>query len=198
MNKVLQVTASARTDGSVSRDLSAQLASSLSGTSGEITVRDIAVDPISFVDADWVGANFTDPANRTDQQVETLEDSEALVREIENADHIVIGAPIYNFGIPASLKAWVDKIARAKRTFHCTSSGPEGLIKGKTAWLVIASGGTALDSDIDFATPYLRFVRGFIGIDDVRVIDATRWAGKSDAEKQAVLDHINASGADAA
>lgn len=186
MTRVLRIDASARTEGSVSRELSAALAADLAGADGAIVVRDLAKDAPAFIDEAWVGANFTAPEDRTDDQQDLLAASEALVQELEAADHIVIGAPIYNFSIPASLKAWVDLVARARRTFRYTEQGPEGLLTGKTAWLVVASGGTALESEIDFATPYLKFVLGFIGISDVRVIDATRWGFLSVAEKAAV------------
>jgi FMN-dependent NADH-azoreductase len=91
-----------------------------------------------------------------------------------DADVLVIGVPVYNFGIPASLKAWVDMIARARLTFRYTESGPVGLLRGKRAVLVVASGGTAVGSEIDFATDYLRHVLGFLGIDDVEIIAANR------------------------
>jgi FMN-dependent NADH-azoreductase len=186
MSRVLRIDASARTQGSVSRELSETLAADLAGAEGEIVVRDLANDAPAFVDEAWVGANFTAPEERTDDQNQTLAASEALVAELEAADQIVIGVPVYNFSIPASLKAWIDMVARARRTFRYTDTGPEGLLTGKTAWLAVASGGTALGSDIDFATPYLKFILGFIGITDVRVIDATRWGFLSEAEKAAV------------
>ncbi len=187
MVRILRIDASARSEGSVSRDLSDRLVSRLAGVDGEVTVRDLAENSPGFVDADWVGANFTAPDARTDAQRDRLADSEVLVRELETADHIVIGAPIYNFSVPAALKAWIDQVARARRTFIYTEQGPKGLLDGKTAWLVVASGGTPVDSEIDFATPYLRHVLGFLGISDVRVIDAGRWGFLSDAEKAAVI-----------
>ncbi|MGJ3230652.1 MAG: FMN-dependent NADH-azoreductase [Oceanicaulis sp.] len=141
MTRVLRIDSSARTEGSVSRDLSARLAERRAGASGAVTVRDLAGTPPAFVNAAWVGANFTDPAKRSQAQTAELAASEALVRELEEADEIVIGVPIYNFNIPASLKAWIDLVARARRTFRYTEAGPEGLLKGKTAWLVVASGG---------------------------------------------------------
>jgi FMN-dependent NADH-azoreductase len=95
-----------------------------------------------------------------------------LIAELEAADTIVIGVPLYNFGIPAALKAWIDLIARARRTFRYTEAGPEGLLKDKKAYLVVASGGVPVGSDYDFATGYLRHVLGFVGITDVTVIDA--------------------------
>jgi FMN-dependent NADH-azoreductase len=186
MTRVLRIDSSARTEGSVSRELSETLAANLAGADGEVVVRDLAAEVPAFVHEAWVGANFTAPDQRTPDQEQTLAASEALVTELEAADQIVIGVPVYNFSIPASLKAWIDLIARARRTFRYTESGPEGLLTGKTAWLVVASGGTALDSEIDFATPYLKFILGFIGITDVRVIDATRWGFLSEEEQAAV------------
>lgn len=198
MTRILQIQSSARTDGSVSRDLTDRLARRLAGRTGEITVRDLAAAPPAFVDAAWIGANFTDPARRTPEQEGELAGSDALVAELEAADQIVIGVPIYNFNIPASLKAWIDQIARARRTFRYTEAGPEGLLKGKTAWLVVASGGTALDSEIDFATPYLKHVLAFIGVTDVRVIDASRWGFRTEEEKAAVFIGVDALTAKAA
>jgi len=101
-----------------------------------------------------------------------LAHSDELIAELEAADTIVIGVPVYNFAIPAALKAWVDQIARARRTFRYTETGPEGLLKGKKAYLVVASGGVPVGSDYDFATGYLRHVLGFVGITDVTVIEA--------------------------
>lgn len=187
MTRILRIDSSARVTGSVSRDLADRLSRRLAGRDGEITVRDLAAAPPAFVHEAWVGANFTDPAARSEAQTAELAASETLVSELEAADQIVIAAPIYNFSIPASLKAWIDLVARARRTFRYTEAGPEGLLRGKTAWLVVASGGTALDSEIDFATPYLRFILGFIGITDIRVIDATRWGFRSEEEKDAAV-----------
>ena len=90
----------------------------------------------------------------------------------------------HNFSIPASLKAWIDQIARARETFRYSEAGPEGLLKGKTAWIVAASGGVPLDSGVDFATPYLRQVLNFVGITDIRVIDATRWDFREEADRE--------------
>ena len=186
MTRVLRLDSSARTDASVTRALSETLAADLAGPDGDPVIRDLADQAPAFVDAAWVGANFTAPDARTADQKAVLAGSDALVEELEAAEQIVIGVPIYNFSLPASLKAWIDMVARARRTFRYTEDGPEGLLKGKTAWLVVASGGTALGSEIDFATPYLKHVLGFLGITDVRVIDATRWGALSQAEQAAV------------
>ncbi len=137
-----------------------------------IQTRDLA-DPLPHVTEDWINANFTDPDERITYQLETLALSDSLVEELEAADAVVIGLPIYNFGVPAAVKAWIDLIARAKRTFRYTKNGPEGLLTRKTAHIVGASGGTGMGTEIDFATDYLKFALDFVGITDVNVVDAS-------------------------
>lgn len=183
---ILQINSSARLEGSVSRELSQLLSQALAGESGTVTVRDLAEQPVPQVDASWVGANFTDPAERTQAQRDILKGSDALVGELKAADQIVIGMPIYNFSIPAGLKAWIDQIARARETFRYSEAGPEGLLTGKTAWIVVASGGVPLDSGVDFATPYLRQVLNFVGITDLRVIDGSRWDFREETDREAI------------
>ena len=121
-----------------------------------------------------VTANFTDPADRSAEQKEKLAASDAFVAQVKAADTLVIGTPIYNFSVPAAVKAWIDMIARARETFRYTENGPEGLLQGKKAIIVITSGGTPVGSEIDYATNYLRHVMGFIGITDVTIVDAGR------------------------
>jgi FMN-dependent NADH-azoreductase len=128
--------------------------------------------PPALLTEGWVGANFTDDADRSDEQKALLASSDELIAELEAANTIVIGVPVYNFAIPAALKAWVDLIARARRTFRYTEAGPEGLLTDKKAYLVVASGGVPVGSDYDFATGYLRHVLGFVGITDVTIIAA--------------------------
>ena len=171
--KVLEVSASGRRGDSVSRMLTGELIDGLEAREGhiELTRRDLA-DGIPLVDEAWINANFTADEDRTAQHREALAASDALVAELQAADVVVIGSPIYNFGVPAALKAWVDMIARARLTFRYTANGPEGLLKGKKAYVVIASGGVPVDSPVDFATPYLRQALRFVGITDVEVIAA--------------------------
>ncbi|MGI9220546.1 MAG: FMN-dependent NADH-azoreductase [Woeseiaceae bacterium] len=182
---ILEVSASGRRDDSVSRMLTRDIVNAIAGrhSSASIRHRDLA-DGIELVDDAWIGANFTDAADRSPAQETRLADSDALVAELKDADAIVIGAPIYNFGVPAALKAWVDMIARARLTFRYTENGPEGLLKGKKAYIVIASGGVPVDSAVDFATPYLRQALRFVGITDVEVIAA-------DQLNQNAADSIN-------
>ena len=171
---LLRINASMRKHGSTSRQLTDELIDSLvaSQPSKEIVTRELA-GGVPFVDEDWIGANFTDETERSEAQRAKLAMSDEMVAELEAADTIVIGVPIYNFGVPAALKAWVDMVCRARRTFAYSENGPVGLLKDKKAYLVIASGGTDSGSEIDFATGYLRHVLGFIGIHDVTVVDAS-------------------------
>ncbi|VAW81091.1 FMN-dependent NADH-azoreductase [hydrothermal vent metagenome] len=171
---VLRVDASARYEGSVSRTLSDSLMQSLREQYGKISTlyRDLAASPPDFVDEAWVAANFTPAESRTPEHRATLAASDALVAELQAADILVMGVPLYNFAIPATLKAWVDMVARARLTFQYTDDGVEGLLKGKRAYVVFVSGGVPAGSELDFATGYIRHVLGFIGITDVTIIAA--------------------------
>ena len=179
---ILEISASGRHADSVSRMLTRDLIDAIDSQHNQTTLRqrDLA-DGIELVDESWIAANFTDAADRTDSQRERLALSDALVAELQEADVIVIGAPIYNFGVPAALKAWVDMIARARLTFRYTENGPEGLLQGKKAYIVIASGGVPVDSPVDFATPFLRQALRFVGITDVEVIAADQLNQDADA-----------------
>lgn len=173
MNHILKVDASARYQDSVTRNLANKLVQTIAADQSVIVERDVAKG-LPFLDEQWINANFTPVEQRDEQAQQTLALSNALVDELINADTIVIASPIYNFGVPAALKAWIDLIARVHRTFYYTENGPVGLLENKKAYLVIASGGTPSGSEIDFATGYLKQVLKFIGISDVTVVDATR------------------------
>jgi len=187
---VLRIDASARRDGSESRALTQRIIDRLAPQG--IIHRDLAV-AIPTIDAEWLAANWTPQDQRTEAQRDTLALSDSLIAELTAADTLVIGTPIYNFGIPATLKAWIDQIARAGITFRYTETGPEGLLTGKRAIVAIASGGTQVGSEIDFASGYLRHILGFIGITDVHfvaadqlMIDAVASHAKADAALQAL------------
>ena len=171
--KVLRIDASGRRGGSSSRALANDLVAALEARYGDVDVirRDLA-EALPHVDQDWIEANFTAEEARSAAQRDALALSDRLVDELRAADALVIGVPIYNFGVPAALKAWVDMICRARMTFRYTENGPEGLLKGKKAYLIVASGGVGVDSAVDFATPYMRQALGFVGIEDVEVIAA--------------------------
>jgi len=171
--KILRIDSSARRNGSETRALNDALISRIEATADTTVIhRDLAADAPGFVNEAWVGANFTDPDARSDAQAAELAGSDALVAELEAADVIVIGAPIYNFNLPAVLKAWIDKVVRARVTFRYGENGPEGLLKDKKAYVVMASGGVIMGSAMDFASPYLTHILGFIGIHDVEFISA--------------------------
>lgn len=165
---VLHIDASARHQGSLSRLNSAELVAAQ--TPDRVITRDLA-DGLPFLDPLWVNATFMAPDERDAAQARALELSNTLIEEIQAADTIVIGSPMYNFSIPAVLKAWIDQIARVGVTFAYTDTGPKGLLNGKKAIITIASGGTPLGSDYDFASDYLRFALGFVGITDVTILD---------------------------
>jgi FMN-dependent NADH-azoreductase len=169
--KILHIDASARKGDSVTRKLSAQLVTRLAGDYGQVSYRDLNVG-LPFVDEAKIEAYFTAPEARTDEHREAIAVSDTIVSELKNNDVLVIGVPIYNFSMPASFKAWADLAARVGETFRYTDTGPVGLLVNKKAYVVIASGGTKVDSQIDFLTPWLRQYLGFIGIKDVTVISA--------------------------
>jgi len=123
-----------------------------------------------------VAANFTPKEARTDKQNAQLAQSDELIGELRAADLLVIGLPIYNFGVPAAFKAWVDLVARVGETFQYGENGPIGLLTGKRAIIAIASGGTELGSNIEFASNYVRHLLGFIGVTDVTFIAADKLA----------------------
>ncbi|MBO6797488.1 NAD(P)H-dependent oxidoreductase [Maricaulis sp.] len=169
---ILRIDASMRREGSVSRELADKVIERISEGETHVITRDLLANPPAFIDESWIGANFTDPAERTDAQAQALAASDALIAEVRAADTLVIGVPLYNFSIPGALKTWIDMIARARETFRYTENGPVGLLEGKKAYLVVTSGGVPVDSEMDFATGYMRHVMGFIGITDVTVIEA--------------------------
>lgn len=162
---ILRVDSGADHPGSVSRKLADELLVRLCRDGDRVVRRDASVN-LPFVSAEWVGAAFAgaDPA--------ALALSDELVDELLSAEELVLVAPVYNFGIPAAMKAWVDQVCRAGRTFRFTETGPEGLVGAKRAWIVSASGGTVIGGPADFNTGYLRAVLGFLGVQDVRVIAA--------------------------
>lgn len=166
---VLHIDSSARAENSVTRSLSSEITARLSPD--QVLRRDLAT-PLPLLNEAWVSANFTPADQRNEAQKELLAQSDALIEELKQADTIVIGAPIYNFSVPSTLKAWIDLVARVGVTFRYTETGPIGLLEGKRAIVAVASGGTQVGSDIDFATTYLRHVLGFIGITNVEVVAA--------------------------
>ena len=179
---LLHIDTSARRSGSTSRDLSAQIVDRLAPET--VLRRDLA-DALPLIDETWIGANFTPEDQRSDAQRAQMALSDELVAELKAADTLVIGLPIYNFSVPATLKAWIDMVARVGVTFRYSEAGPEGLLTGKRAILAVTSGGTPVGSEIDFATGYLRHVLGFIGITEIEIVAADRMNVDADAALKA-------------
>lgn len=171
MNKVLMLKSSILGDHSQSSALIDHLSMLWSDKGHDITHRDLAAEPIPMLDAE-IMMGFGGGDNLSERQQQALSLSNTLIDEIKEADTLVIGAPMYNFNIPAQLKAWIDFIARAGVTFKYTETGPQGLITGKRAIIVTTRGGMHKDAGTDHVTPYLKTVLGFIGITDVEVIYA--------------------------
>ncbi len=191
--RILEVSASGRRNGSITRELSTDLIAALGDRFGsvQLTRRDL-LHGVPFVDEAWIEANFTPDESRTQMHKDTLAYSDELVNELKDADVLLIGAPIYNFSIPAALKAWIDMIARARSTFRYTENGPVGLLKGKKAYLVVATGGVPVGSAMDFATPYLRHALAFVGITEVEIVTADR----INSDKHESMDRARAQIAD--
>ncbi|MGB8650596.1 MAG: NAD(P)H-dependent oxidoreductase [Mycobacteriales bacterium] len=177
MTSILHLDSSARSahpdaaTPSATRTLTAEVVAALVANDGETSVvyRDLDAEPLPFIGAAWVDAAF---GLETDD-LSALAHSETLVAELEAADVLVLGVPMYNFGVPASFKAWIDQVARVGRTFHYTATGPQGLLSGKRAVIVRSSGSdpaVLAASGVDFHTPFLRAVLGFLGIVDVEVV----------------------------
>ncbi|PJJ60582.1 FMN-dependent NADH-azoreductase [Hymenobacter chitinivorans] len=172
---VLVVNSSGRTALSVSRQLVAELVTELVAQqpASRITYRDVAAG-LPFVDEVMISGLYIAPDEQTAEQRQALRLSDQLVAEVQAADVLVIGVPIYNFSIPAALKAWIDQIVRAGLTFAFLESGYAGLLHGKKVYLVVASGAVEVGSSLDFATPYLQGLLAFIGLTDVEVISAAQ------------------------
>lgn len=185
MSTILHLTASIRTSGeSVSRDLSGKLVDALVAKSGaKVISRDLASNDLPYIDAERFAANLAPHAERTPEQQELAAVADTLIEELQAADTIVFGVPIYNFSVPATLKAWADLVARAGTTFKYTETGPQGLLTGKKAYIAVASGGTPVGSEIDFMTPWLKFFLGFIGITDVEMVAADGIMGEGGEAK---------------
>ena len=180
---LLHIDTSARRSGSTSRDLSAQIVDRLAPDT--VLRRDLA-NALPLIDETWIGANFTPEDQRDDAQRAQMALSDELVAELKAADTLAIGLPIYNYSVPATLKAWIDMVARVGVTFRYSEVSPEGLLKGKRAVLAVTSGGTPVGSEIDFATGYLSHVLGFIGITDVEIVAADRMSVDADVALKAV------------
>ena len=189
---ILQVNSSARVfendQGSQSTRLANELSAGLLGVNAgaKLTVRDLARQPHPVLDEAALGALFTPAEARSPEQAARVALDDALIAEIQAADVVVLGVPMYNFGITALLKNWIDAIARVRVTFQYTEKGPVGLLTGKTVYVVLSRGGKYRDTPMDSQVPYLKAVLGFLGMTDVHFVYAEGLAMGPDAGAQAL------------
>ncbi len=179
MSKLLHIDSSPLDGRSVSRELTAAFVSEwkASHPDGRVIHRDLSATAIAPISAEWVGAVYTPEQARTLQQKELLSLSDSLIAELDEADEYVFGVPMHNFGVPSALKLWIDQIARVGKTFSYAGGTPKGLIVGKKATFIIATGGiydaqTQMAS-FNFVEPYLRSVFGFLGVTDATFLTAS-------------------------
>ena len=188
---ILQINSSARAEGSHSSKLANTLVerieASLPGAaSATITVRDLGRNPHPELNEAALSALFTPAEQRTPEQTARVALDDALIAELQAADVVVLGVPMYNFGVPAALKNWIDAISRAKVTFAYTANGPEGLLKGKKVYFALTRGGQYRNTPADSQVPYLKTLFAFLGMTDVQFVYAEGLAMGPDAEQQAL------------
>ena len=187
--KIYQIDSSARKKGSTSRSLAKKLIKKIKKPGDKVIYRDLD-DEMVFVSGLTESGMKIAKKDQTKEHKKMFKLSDTLVRELKESDIIIISAPIYNYGPPATLKAWSDLAARVGETFRFKPNGRrEGLLKNKRAYLIITSGGTKLNSKEDFLTPWLKFILNFFGIEKVDVVSADQMAldyekSIKDAEEQ--------------
>ena len=193
--KIYQIDSSARKKGSTSRSLAKKLLSKIKKPNDEVIYRDLNDEMVFVTGLTESGMNI-DHKDQNENHKKMFELSDQLVKELKESDTIIISAPIYNYGPPATLKAWSDLAARVGETFRFKSNGRrEGLLKNKRAYLVITSGGTKLNSNEDFLTPWLKFILNFFGIEKIEVISADQMAldyEKSLKQAEAQIEKVSA------
>ena len=172
--KILQVNTSARVEGANSTRVANSIVERIRSKQpkSSLKVRDLAKEPIPVLDGAALGALVTESEKRNAEQRELVALFDSLIAEVKEADVLVLGVPMYNFGNSVQLKSWIDAIARAGVTFRYTANGPEGLLKGKTAYVALARGGRHRGTPGDAQSTYVKTVLGFLGITDVRLVYA--------------------------
>lgn len=193
MTAILRIEASIKGENSVSRKLTDRLIARLLDTYADASLisRDLSTG-INAVDAAWIGAVFTPADARSAEQKAIVAYSDSLLNEVRAADIIVIGLPVYNFGVPSQLKSWFDQLARKGESFRYTEAGPQGLLTGKKAIIAMASDGTKQGSAIDFASGYVKHMLTFFGITDVEIVAADAIAYAPDTTVPTALAAVNA------
>ncbi|SFU51614.1 FMN-dependent NADH-azoreductase [Pseudoduganella namucuonensis] len=187
---ILQINSSARSTGSESTRLADSIVAKLAASNpgAEIARRDLAAQPHPVIDEPTLQALFTPADQRSPEQAARVALDDALIAQVQTADVIVIGAPMYNFGITVQLKSWFDAIARAGVTFKYTATGPVGLLSGKKVYVALARGGMHRDAPSDTQLPHLKMFLSFLGITDVRFVYSEGLGMGPDAVAKAQAD----------
>ena len=185
---ILQINSSARREASHSTRLADRIVLRVRDAYPEaaLTIRDLGRDPHPALDEVALGALFTPAGQRTPVQAARVALDDVLIDEIKAADVVVLGVPMYNFGVPSHLKNWIDAISRAGVTFRYTANGPEGLLKDKTVYVALTRGGKYRNTPADTMVPYLRMVLSFLGMTDVHFVYAEGLAMGAAAEERAI------------
>lgn len=187
---ILQINSSSRPDASHSARLASAIVERVQSSQGkgQVTVRDLGRTPVAELDEAALQALFTPAEQRTAEQAERVAIDDALIAEIQAADVVVLGVPMYNFGVPAQLKNWIDAIARARVTFTYTEKGPVGLLTGKKVYLALTRGGRYRNTPADTQVPYLKTVLAFLGMSDVQFVYAEGLAMGPQAEQDGLAE----------
>jgi len=188
--QILQINASARSQGANSTRLADGITARLKAIhpGAIVELRDLARDPHPVLDEPALNALFTAAEQRTPEQAARVALDDALIAQVQSADAIVIGVPMYNFGTPTQLKAWIDAIARAGVTFRYTEKGPEGLLTGKKVYLALARGGLYRDTPADTQAAWLKTVLGFLGLTDIEFVYAEGLALGAEAARKGLAE----------
>ena len=193
MKTLLQIRSSIFSDGGQSSRLAERFVAAwrASNPGGKVIVRDLAKEPVPHLDAARFAAFVAKPEERTPEQQAVVDYSDALIGELKRADVVVLGLPMYNFGLPSTLKAYFDHVGRAGETFKYTEKGPVGLLTGKKVYVFAARGGMYAGTPNDTQTPFIRMFFSFIGMDDIEFVYAEGLA-ISEASKEKGLARANA------
>jgi FMN-dependent NADH-azoreductase len=185
---ILQINSSARPDNSQSSRLASAIVERLQGanTGAQVTLRDLGRTPHPALDEAALGALFTPADKRSAEQAARVALDDGLIAELQAADAIVLGVPMYNFGVPTQLKNWIDAVARAGTTFKYTDKGPVGLVQNKKVYVALTRGGLYRNTPADTQVPYLKTLLSFLGMTDVQFIYAEGLAMGPEAEQKAL------------
>ena len=184
--KILQINSSARREASQSTRLANRIVERLgqAAPDAQVAVRDLSAVPHPVLDEAALGALFTPADKRTAEQAARVALDDALIEQVKAADVVVLGVPMYNFGVPVQLKNWIDAISRSGVTFRYTGKGPEGLLTGKKVYVALARGGLYRGTPADTQVPYLQTVLAFLGMTDVQFVYAEGLNMGPDAERE--------------